>query len=434
MTFDRHGTCLTINREGLKKMGAGDEILGSRFQDIWHDEFRELAEAEMKRVLQGEERTMEAVRIRNDYHAWWKVSLIPAGGDGGFVLIGDDITEFKTLQNKLNSLLKTDEGFQHFKLIYDSMLDAVNITNQDFEIEFANKSCEKLFGPCARGTKCYAYQHKLDAPCPWCRNAEVFSGSNVIMERHMAHLNKYFESHQIRIVKPDGGFAKLVVMRDITDRKLQELRLEQLLREKEILTQEINHRAKNNLNVITSLLKLQSHGTEDEDAKQLLNECRSRVAAMGMIHERLQKSPEGSRIDFSEFAQRLTDQILSTYRLENPDIRIVTSVPEISLDVDTANYCGLIINELVTNAIKYAFPEGRSGLIEVYLREAGDGVWRLGVKDNGAGIRPDFNISKTDSLGMSLVRSLATQMDGEIEVLGEGGTEFRVTLPRLTHP
>ena len=101
MTFDRHGTCLTVNREGLKKLGAGGEIIGSRFQDIWHEEYRELAEAEMSRVLAGEERTLEAVRIRNDYHAWWKVSLIPAG-DSGFVLIGDDITEFKTLQGKLN--------------------------------------------------------------------------------------------------------------------------------------------------------------------------------------------------------------------------------------------------------------------------------------------------------------------------------------------
>ncbi len=205
--------------------------------------------------------------------------------------------------------------------------------------------------------------------------------------------------------------------------------LKHALDDKDILMKEGHHRIKNNLIVLQSLLRLQMRDIKDEKAKEYFTDAQNRVKSIGMIHEMLHRSEDLSRVKISEYIYKFVKMLFNNYKVESQQIKLQFDVQEMVLDVDTTVALGLIVNELVSNALKYAFTDGRQGELLISLKKTDELEYVLSVKDNGAGLPDDFDIDKTESLGLTIVNTLSGQLDGRLEILGNGGAEFRVTFP-----
>lgn len=216
-------------------------------------------------------------------------------------------------------------------------------------------------------------------------------------------------------------------MKEVNERKAAEEQVLASLLEKEILLKEIHHRVKNNLQIISSLLNLQSEKIKDTGTLRALRDSQARVRSMALIHQKLYQSKNMAKIEFGEYVQSLSRDLFRSYQRTLGDIQLKIQVDEVFLDLDCAVPCGLILNELMTNALKYAFPNGRNGTILVELRTGADQTVSLQVADDGIGLPADLNVANIKSLGLQLINSLTKQMDGKLEVENTNGTAFRVS-------
>lgn len=228
-----------------------------------------------------------------------------------------------------------------------------------------------------------------------------------------------------------GTKKQLVSLMDITKRKTAENQIKSSLKEKNILIKEIHHRVKNNMQIISSLLSLQTKYVNDEEALNILKESQNRVRSMAIIHEKLYQSKDLSQINFVDYIESLVSNLFYSYNANNTKIKPVYEVEDLSLNIDTAVPCGLIISELVSNSLKYAFPTEKSGEILISLKFR-DNKYELIVRDNGVGI-PEFDVEKLDSLGLLLVFNLTEQLDGDITIKRDHGTEFIITFEEMNY-
>jgi two-component sensor histidine kinase len=226
-----------------------------------------------------------------------------------------------------------------------------------------------------------------------------------------------------------GQWLFTVMLRDISARKLAERKIQASLHEKEVLLKEIHHRVKNNLQVVSSLLGLQARLIPDATTRKTFQESQNRVHSMAMLHERLYESENLSEIDCREYVSELTSHLFRSYGVSSTRVRLVLDVRQTRMGMDAAVPCGLILNELVSNCLKYAFPDGREGEIRIELRRKAGEPGCLSVSDNGVGLPSDVTLWSTRSLGLRLVRILAEEMGATVEVKGEGGTEVKLVLP-----
>jgi PAS domain S-box-containing protein len=219
----------------------------------------------------------------------------------------------------------------------------------------------------------------------------------------------------------------LCSVRDITERKKGEEQIKASLKEKEVLLQEIHHRVKNNMTVIFSLLKLQADRVNDEQYREMLSDSMRRIKTMALIHEKLYRSEDLAEINFSDYIKDMVDSMYMSYGIGSHKVTLKKDVGRVALGIDDAIPCGLIVNELVSNSIKHAFPESREGKIKVAIRMNDKDEVELTISDNGIGMPEGLDFRTTDSLGLSLVNALVKQLQGEIELNKEKGTEFRIT-------
>ncbi len=194
------------------------------------------------------------------------------------------------------------------------------------------------------------------------------------------------------------------------------------LREKDILLQEVHHRVKNNLQIMSSLVKLQSHYIKDEKMLDIMKETESRIHSMAIVHSKLYSTKDYEQVNFAEYVKSLTDNFWNTFGFKLKNISFKIDILDIKMNIDTAIPCGLIINELVSNAIKYAFPESKKGEILISLRLPEGNIYELRVKDNGIGFDSKVDISSSDTLGIQLVTLLTKQMNGTLDVKSEKGS------------
>ena len=203
------------------------------------------------------------------------------------------------------------------------------------------------------------------------------------------------------------------------------------LREKEVLLKEIHHRVKNNLQVISSLLNLQARYLPDPAAREIFRASQHRVQSIALVHEKLYQSADLSHVDFDDYIASLLGNLFETFDAGERGISRTIDVGAIRLSVDVAIPCGLIVNELVTNALKHAFPGGREGIVRVILREGADGALDLTVGDDGVGMPDGMDPRKTSSLGLDLVFTFADQLGAAVEIGRQGGTFYRFRFRRI---
>jgi PAS domain S-box-containing protein len=241
----------------------------------------------------------------------------------------------------------------------------------------------------------------------------------------------FWESVTISSVRdPSGEISNFIsIQEDITEKKQTQEQLK-VLKEKEILLREIHHRVKNNLQIISSLMNLQLHSIPDAKTIEIFKQCESRIKAMALIHEKLYQSEDIERIDFEEYLKSFIFHIVHSHQLDNNKIKIKLRVDQILLNIDIAIPCGLILNELISNALKHAFSETDEGVINITVQSTEDDYILL-VSDNGKGLPEDFALKKVNSLGLQLVEMLVKQLNGKMETSSGGKyTIFKITFPK----
>lgn len=229
---------------------------------------------------------------------------------------------------------------------------------------------------------------------------------------------------------PDGKFLGYIgIGIDISESKKLREELENSLKEKEILLKEIHHRVKNNLQIISSILSLQTHYLNNKPVTDVLNECRDRVLSLSLLHEQLYGSNNFSNINFENFVRILVNHLICTYNYLSEKISFNIDINDLKLSIETSINLGLILNELVTNSLKYAFKGRENGTIDISLKSENEKII-FKVSDNGKGLPEDFDINRLKSLGFELVNSLVEQLRGELKILNKGKTEFQVIIPK----
>ncbi|HSE43402.1 MAG TPA: histidine kinase dimerization/phosphoacceptor domain -containing protein [Acidobacteriota bacterium] len=348
----------------------------------------------------------------------------------GFVLTIADITERKRAQETLQMSDERLRAVLDNTTAFVYIVDRSNkflLVNRQFEFqfgkahqEFTGKSLSEIFGP--------------DIVEPFLKNnAEVYEHLAPMEFEESAPLPDgmhTFISIKVPLFDKDGyPYAICGISTDITERKRGEEVVKASLQEKEMLLQEIHHRVKNNLQVIISLLGLQSQHISDSQALRILEESRSRIQAMALIHENLYTEHGAEGVNLNAYLRLLTSQIFSGYSL-NKNIDLAFHGEHVTVDVNRAVPIGLILNELLTNSLKYAYDDVSHGELEVSVKET-DGKIILTTRDNGCGLPPLEQLNKSKTLGWNLITLLIRQIDGKLEVLTDNpGTNIRITFSR----
>lgn len=225
-----------------------------------------------------------------------------------------------------------------------------------------------------------------------------------------------------------NGLYCLLRVEDIT-KEMKEKEIVESLKEKEVLLKEIHHRVKNNLQVISSILNLQSSFVKDKQTLEILEESRNRIRSMAIIHENLYRTTNFSSINFSDYLKNLTSNLIASYQVNTGKVTLKENLSKVDLVLDQAIPCGLLVNELITNSLKYAFVDGRPGEISIILNEIKNNI-HLSISDNGVGLPIDFDILNSDTLGLQLVSTLVEQLDGQIVVDNSIGIKYLITFEK----
>ena len=355
----------------------------------------------------------------------------PAGKISRVVGIAQDITAQKQAEERLSAtsfLLKS---------LIDNLRPGIIVEDQNRNLRHVNEAFCRTFH----------LEPPEELPC----RMEAFLGSSPIgrgaegMEQMIAagqaahgdevttEDGRIFSRDYTPLSFEDADGYHLWSYEDITDRKRSEQQIRASLKEKEILLKEIHHRVKNNLQVISSLLNLQASQISEESAVEAFRDSQSRVKAMAIVHEKLYQSSGLARIDFAAYVQEVTSHLLRSYHTHAGGARLKLDIEPLELSIDTAIPCGLIINELVSNSLKYAFPDGRSGEIRISLSQDEEDNCRMLISDDGIGFPTEKFVGKIDSLGLHLVKNLVSQLKGTVRYRNDNGAEYFIQFHRITN-
>ena len=358
--------------------------------------------------------------------------------------IGELSNEFNEMAQDLQkSNDKIISSKEYTDNIVNSMIDSLIVVSQDGAIKRVNKAMILLLG--------YTEEELIGKHI----GSIIINGDNLLPDKTVANeKNKIKNSETSFISKSKNEISIIVsssimydkygdiqdivcVAKDITARKLAEDQVAKSLQEKEVLLREIHHRVKNNMQIISSLLSHQMENIKDEkinDKKiiDVFSESQNRILSMSLVHEKLYQSKDLRNIDFKEYINDLGTNLFQSYEIHSGNIKLNMNVEDILLDIDLAIPTGLIINELITNSLKYAFPDGMKGEINVLFRSMNENMLELVVNDNGIGLPENLDFRKTRTLGLHLVTVLAeNQLHGSIDMNRIKGTEFRIKFRRI---
>lgn len=349
------------------------------------------------------------------------------------------------IKEKIKAEKELEEQFLRMKAILESSSNTFLLTlTLEAEVSTFNSHCKAYFATILRnkikkGSSLYDYFNELNELIE-SRKMRLFPK---IIEDIKKGKSKQFEldieangiHHWLEIfINPifntEGKVSEIsIVAHDISEKKMASIEIVSSLNEKEILLKEIHHRVKNNLQVISSILNLQSSYVEDEKTLSILQESRNRVRTMAIIHENLYRTEDFSSINFTDYIDNLTGNLISSYRT-NVEVRLEKELEQVQIVLDQAIPCGLILNEIITNSLKYAWAPSEKGIVNISLKEKKEVVF-IEISDDGIGLPFDFKNPNTDTLGLQLVLTLIDQLDGEINVDTQNGTKYLINFDKI---
>lgn len=364
---------------------------------------------------------------------WMEVQFAPVYQGGlfsGWIYIFEDITIRKRIENRI---LKSEKKYRE---LADLLPQTVFETDVNAELTFMNVSGYEMFGyapeDISKGLNILNLIIEEERAISRKKIGDVLAGHDkgdeyTALCKDGSEFPIIIHSNPIIHNKVHEGFRGIIV--DISEIKDAESRILSSLKEKEVLLKEIHHRVKNNMQIISSLLSLQANHTGSEEATEILKESRGRVKSMAMIHEKLYHSDDLGKLNIEDYLKNLVTDILKSYRDVSSEITAKFDIEKVFLNIDTAIPMGLLVNELVSNSCKHAFPKGE-GIICVKLKSSED-KYTLTVSDNGVGLPEDVDPFEASSLGLQLVVSLSIQLEGDLEVMRNRETSYVLTFSEL---
>ncbi|MDZ7961501.1 MAG: PAS domain S-box protein [Aulosira sp. DedQUE10] len=390
-------------------------------------------------VMAGETITYEECLPFQGKDTWWITSLTPLKNENSLI--------YRIIGNSLNisDRKHAEQILELQSVITRNMAEGICLVRaRDDVFVYTNPKFEQMFG--------YDPGELIGHHVSIVNYADAHTTPEAVNQAIRAALLEHGEtSYEIQNLKKDGtsfwccatasvfdhpeyGTVFVAVQQDITEQKKAEDKLKASLKEKEVLLKEMHHRVKNNLGIVSSLLQMQCRRIQDSQATSILHDSQNRIASIALVHEKLYGSDNLSDIDFAQYILDLTTHLFKSYNFSSSNIQLNIQVDPVKLDIETAIPCGLIINELVSNALKYAFPVQHEGEIQVKCYQKCESSSKilhqhdliLIIRDNGVGLPADFESKKSKTLGMTLLRGLVKQLRGTIQIHSQQGTEFKI--------
>ncbi len=414
---------------------------GRFFAESLHPEDRDRVLATLTKQIESEDEIEYRIVRPDGEIRWIRDRAFPIRNQAGQVYrivgIAEDISEGKQAEKAIR------ESEECFRQLAENIQNSFWLMSAEFtDLLYLSPAYEHIWG--RSHEELYAEPLKM---MEW-----VHPEDQHLLEEAMGRvLQGESTSTEYRIFRPDGTIRWVCdrafpiydesgkiyriagIGEDISDRKFTDARIQAALREKEVLLKEIHHRVKNNMQVISSLLQLQAQYIEDEATLALFEESQTRIDSMALIHEQLYQSEHLDRIDLLPYVENLVANLYQSFGGGNASIQFNLNVDPICLNIETAIPCGLIINELVSNSLKYAFSPSSGGEININFYETDAQQFNLTIQDNGRGFPANFDVENTDTLGLRLVRMLACQLDGTIAIDSLRGTCYNLVFKQLNY-
>ncbi|MBD0309938.1 MAG: PAS domain-containing protein, partial [Microcoleus sp. T1-bin1] len=414
---------------------------GGFFAESLHPEDRSRVIANFTKQIESEnEIEYRIVRPEGEIR-WIRDRAFPIRNQAGQVYrivgIAEDISEGKQAEKVIR------ESEERFRQLAENIQDSFWLLSAEFtDLLYLSPAYEQIWGRSRE--ELYAEPLKL---LEWVHPED----RHLLQEAMTRVLQGESTSTEYRIFRPDGTIRWVCdrafpiydesgkiyriagIGEDISDRKCTEARIQAALREKEVLLKEIHHRVKNNMQVISSLLQLQAQYIEDEPTLAFFEESQTRIHSMALIHEQLYQSEHLDRIDLPSYVQNLVANLYQSFGCRNTAIQFNLNLDPIYLNIETAIPCGLIINELVSNSLKYAFTQSLVGEINIDFHKINSQEFQLIIQDNGSGFPPGFDVENAETLGLRLVRMLAYQLEATIAIDSQCGTCYNIIFQELNY-
>ncbi|MGD2085884.1 MAG: histidine kinase dimerization/phosphoacceptor domain -containing protein [Candidatus Aminicenantes bacterium] len=441
VALDRNGQITLINRKGCRILGYDQGVLIGKnwFETCLPPQIRHDVSEVHKQLMEGKIEAPEyfenPVLTRSGevrLIAWHNANLKNEHGDiTGTLSSGQDITEQKQAEEELQkSEARYRELFENMSsgvAVYEAVNNGADFVFKDFNKageridnikreDLTGRKVTRVFPGIKKLGLLEVFQQVWRSGKPRHQPISLYRDRRILGWR---------ENYVYKL--PTGEIV--AVYDDVTEQKKAENELKNSLREKEILLKEVHHRVKNNMAVISSLLNLQAEKFEDPAVLNAFRDSRHRIRSMALVHEKLYQAKDLSKIEFSQYIKELSQQVSRSNEFQGARIRVKVKADNIKLGIDTAIPCGLIINELLTNAFKYAFPKNRTGKIHIHMQMIESKYYKLMVSDNGVGLPEHIDVQHPSTFGLNLVYLLTQQLEGKVEAQSEKGTRFMITFP-----
>ncbi|MBI3260632.1 MAG: PAS domain S-box protein [Ignavibacteriae bacterium] len=437
-----NGKIVFVNQSAVQTLKAKSarELIGKKALDFVHPEYHETVNKRTKNAIENnilpDVAEEKYIRLdKSEFFVKMRTSVLNYKGEKGMQVVFQDITE----QKYNEEVLKKSETL--FRQVWENSRDGKRLVNKDGIILLANPAYCQMVGKPAHDVigQIYSNVYAEEQQPGLLSTFRQRIGTHSIVTHYEKKLRLWNGkelwlelSNSYVDAEGENGPFLLSIIRDITERKIVEEQIRSSLMEKEALLKELHHRVKNNMQIVSSLLHLQAQNIQDKAIAAPLRESQNRVKSMALVHEQLYQSDSLSEVNINVYLRQLTSRLLRSIlsNKQNVSIGIKPENDMILMNIDTAIPIGLILNELITNALKYAFVGKENGEIGISIDKNHKNLYQIIVKDNGIGLPADIDITKTETLGLQLVQSLAAQLGGKSECTStSNGTIFTITFP-----